>query len=154
MKIILLENIKGLGEKFEVKEAKAGYVKNFLIPRNLAKAATETNLNILAREKAAWEIQDKKLLEQFQKIASQFKDIVLDFPLKAGLPAGQAGEKKASVFGSVSALEIKKALENLGHKNFEVLLEKPIKELGERLVEIDLGKKIKASIKIRVHSQP
>jgi len=153
MKIILLNNIKGLGGKFEVKEVKNGYAKNFLISRNLAKAATGTNLKILAREKAAWEVQEKKLIEQFQKIANQFKDIVLDFPLKTGLPAGQAGEK-VPIFGSVSALEIKKALENLGHKNFEVLLEKPIKELGERLVEIDLGKKIKASIKIRVHSQP
>ena len=146
MKIILLDNIKGLGGKFEVKEVKNGYAKNFLISRNLAKAATEANLKILAKEKATWELQEKKLIEQFQKIADQFKDIALDFPLKTG--------EDGQVFGSVSALEIKKALENLGHKNFEVLLEKPIKELGERLVEIDLGKKIKASIKIRAHSQP
>jgi len=145
MKIILSDDIKGLGKKFEVKEVKSGYARNFLIPKNLAAAATGNNLKILSQQKAAQERQEKELIEKFKKTAEQLKDLVLDFPLKAG--------ETGQVFGSVSALEIKKALENLGYQNFEVLLEKPIKELGEHQVEINLGEGIRAKIKIKVHSQ-
>ncbi|MFA5084290.1 MAG: 50S ribosomal L9 C-terminal domain-containing protein, partial [Candidatus Paceibacterota bacterium] len=88
------------------------------------------------------------------KIAGELKSAVLDFSLKVG-ESGQA-------FGSVNAAEIIKALNGLDIfkkyseeiKNFEVTLEKPIKELGERLVEINLGKGIKSKIKVIVRSQP
>jgi len=145
MKVILSEDIKGLGKKFEVKEVKNGYARNFLIPENLAAAATENNLKILSQQKAAQERQEKELIEKLKKTADQLKELVLDFPLKAG--------ETGRVFGSVSALEIKKALENSGYQNFEVLLEKPIKELGEHQVEINLGEGIRVKVKIRVHSQ-
>ncbi len=160
MKIILSEDIKGLGKKFDVKEVKDGYAKNFLIPGKLAKAANESNLKIIAQQKTIWENKEKEILGHFEKIADQLKSAVLDFPMKVGLPA-QVGEK-VSIFGSVSAAEIIKALKDLDIlkkyseeiKNFEVMLEKPIKELGEHLVEINLGKGIKSKIKIKVHSQP
>jgi large subunit ribosomal protein L9 len=145
MKVILLQDIKRLGNKFDVKNVANGYAKNFLIPKNLAQPATEANLKILFRQKAEQKRQEKELIEKFKKTANQLKDLVLDFSLKVG--------ENGQVFGSVSASEIKKALKNLGYQNFELLLEKPIKELGEYLVEIDLGKGIKSKIKIEVHSQ-
>lgn len=146
MKVILSEDIKRLGKKFEVKEVKSGYARNFLIPKNLAVAATETSLRIISQQKAIWERQEKELIKQFKETANKLKDLVLDFPLKVG--------ESGQVFGSVSASEIKKALENLGYQNFELVLEKPIKELGEYSVEVDLGQGIKTKIKIKVHSQP
>ncbi len=159
MKIIILEDNKGLGKKFEVKEVKDGYAKNFLIPKNLAKAATEANLKAIAQQKTIWERREKEIIEHFKKIAGQLESVILDFSLKVGQSA-QSGDS-LSVFGSVSALEIEKALKGLDifqkfskeMKKFEVLLEKPIKELGEHFVEIDLGKGIKPKIKIKVHSQ-
>lgn len=154
MKIILLEDIKGLGKKFEAKEIKDGYAKNFLIPKNLAKPATESNLKILSQQKTVWERKEKETLEHLEKIADQLKNATLDFYLKVG--------ESGQIFGSVSAAEIIKTLKGLNIfekyseeiKNFEVMLEKPIKELGERLVEMSLGKGIKSKIKIKVHSQP
>lgn len=145
MKIILSDDIKGLGKKFEVKEVKNGYAKNFLIPRNLAKAANKVDLETLARQKVVWDQQEKEIVDQLKKNANQLKDVVLDFPLKLG--------ENEQVFGSVSALEIKKALENLGYKDFKVVLEKPIKELGEHLVEISLEKGFGSKIKIKARSQ-
>ena len=161
MKIILLDDIKGLGKKFEAKEVKDGYARNFLIPKNLAAAATENNLKILSQQKAAQEHQEKELIEKFKKTAEQLKDLVLDFPLKVG--------ESGQVFGSVSASDIEKTLLDLNilknlasaEKKLEILLEKPIKEMGEHQVEINLGKPfddargkgISAKIKIRVHSQ-
>ena len=167
MKVIISEDTKGLGKKFEIKEVKDGYAKNFLIPKKLVKAATEVNLKDLARQKSIWETKEKEIIEHLKKIATQLEDVALDFSLKVGLPAGrhglpaQAGEK-VTVFGSITALEIEKALKDLGIfqkfskeiKKVEVLLEKPIKELGDYFVEIDLGKGIKPKIKIKVHSQP
>jgi len=159
MKVILLEDIRDLGKKFEIKEVKGGYAKNFLIPKKMAKAATETNLKDLVRQKSVWEIKEKEILGHLERIANQFEGIALDFSLKVGLPA-QAGEK-ATVFGSVTASKIEKALEDLGIfqkfskeiKKIEILLDKPIKELGEHLVQIDLGKGIKSKIKVKVRSQ-
>lgn len=154
MKVILLEDVRGLGKKFEVKEVKNGYAKNFLIPNNLAKAATGTNLKELNRRKSVWETKEKEIIEHLRRIANQLEGIALDFSLKVG--------ENGQTFGSVTALEIEKALENLGIfqkffqeiKKIEVLLEKPIKELGEYLIQIDLGKGIKSKIKVKVHSQP
>lgn len=136
----------------EVKEIKDGYARNFLLPKNLAKIATTDNLKILSRQKADRERQEKESLETLKKTAEQLKNLKLDFTLKVGPP----------IFGSISASEIKKALKDLGYRNFELILEKPIKELGEHSVEINLGKPfggaqgegIKVKIKIRVHSQP
>lgn len=137
----------------EVKEVKDGYARNFLLPRNLAKIATPENLKILSQQKADRERQKKELVEELKKAAIRLKEITLDFSLKVG--------ESGQVFGSLNASEIKKALEDLGFQNFELILEKPIKELGEHSVEINLGKpfgdaqgeRIKAKIKIRVHSQ-
>ncbi|MFA5084452.1 MAG: 50S ribosomal protein L9, partial [Candidatus Paceibacterota bacterium] len=105
MKVILSEDIKGLGKKFEVKEVKDGYAKNFLIPKNLVKPANEANLEIIARQKAVWEQKEKEILEHLEKIAGELKSAVLDFSLKVG-ESGQA-------FGSVNAAEIIKALNGL-----------------------------------------
>lgn len=137
MKVIL--------KNFEIKDVKNGYARNFLLPKNLAKIATTENLKILSRQKADRERQEKELIEELRKAAIRLKEITLDFSLKAG--------ESGRVFGSINASEIKKALEDLGYQNFELILEKPIKELGEHSVEISLGKGIKAKIKIRVHSQ-
>lgn len=154
MKVIILEDAKDLGKKFDIKEVKDGYAKNFLIPNNLAKAATPANLKDLTRQKSAWEAKEKEIIAHLQRIANQLEGIALDFSLKVG--------ENGQVFGSVTTSEIEKALKNLGIfqkfskeiKKIEILLEKPIKELGDYSIEIDLGKGIKPKIKVEVHSQP
>ena len=75
MKIILLNDIKGLGKKFEVKEVKDGYAKNFLMPRNLAKMANKTNLGILAQQKAVWERQEKEIIDGLEKMPNSLRKL-------------------------------------------------------------------------------
>jgi large subunit ribosomal protein L9 len=137
MKVIISE---------EVKDVKNGYARNFLLPKNLAKIATAENLKILSRKKVERERQEKELLETLKKTAKQLSNLSLDFSLKTG--------DKGEVFGSISASEIKKTLEKLGYRDFELILEKPLKELGEHLIVVDFGRGIKVEIKIKVHSQP
>lgn len=153
MKIILLKDIKGVGKKFELKEVKNGYAKNFLIPGNLAKAATETNLEVLTQQKVIWERQEKETIEHLEKFAKELEDTVLDFSLKVG--------EGRQTFGSVNASVIQKAIENSETlkkfskeiKKIKVLLEKPIKELGEYKIKIDFGKGIVSEVKVKVRSQ-
>ena len=61
MKVILLENIKGLGNKFDVKKVADGYARNFLLPKDLAKIATDETVKALGKQKAAAEKQREEL---------------------------------------------------------------------------------------------
>ncbi len=145
MKVILLADIKGLGKKFDVKTAKDGYARNFLIPNGLAKLADKKSLEELEFKKAVWEKEDKELRANLESIAQNLTHHAFRFILKTG--------PKDAVFGSVTKDEIKKAV--LGeipdnYENVEVELERPIKTLGEHQVELDLGKGIKTKIKVLV----
>ncbi|MBI2591589.1 MAG: 50S ribosomal protein L9 [Candidatus Brennerbacteria bacterium] len=146
MKVILLEDIKKLGKKFDVKELKEGYARNFLLPKGLIKIASDQALNELAKQKAVWEEKEKALIEQLKKSAEEIKKIKLEFSAKTG--------DKKELFGSISENEIKKALLEKGFSGVEIEIEKTIKSLGEHPVKINFGKGIEAEIKINVRSQP
>ncbi|MEK7146793.1 MAG: 50S ribosomal protein L9 [Patescibacteria group bacterium] len=145
MKVILLEEIKKLGKKFDVKELKEGYARNFLLPKGLIKIATPQAMNELNKQKAVWEEKEKSLIEQLKKSAEEIKKIKLEFSAKTG--------EKKELFGSVGENEIKKALLEKGFSEIEAEIEKPIKTIGEYPVKIKFGKGIEAEIKITVHSQ-
>lgn len=142
MKVILLEDIKKLGKKFDVKELKEGYARNFLLPKGLIKIATTQALNELAKQKTVWEEKEKALVEQLKKDAEKIKKIKLEFSAKAG--------EKKELFGSIGENEIKKALFEKGFSGIEIEIAKPIKTLGEHQIKIRFGKGIETEIKIIV----
>lgn len=144
MKIILLQDIKGFGKKYDIKEAKDGYARNFLIPQKLAKIATNQAVKELGVQKAEWERKEKEIKAELEKTAKELEGREFKFEVKTG--------KKGEVFGSVGSEDIKKSLIEKGIKA-EILLERPLKTLGEHQVEIDLGGGIKTKIKIISHSQ-
>jgi large subunit ribosomal protein L9 len=142
MKVILLQDIKNLGKKYDVKDVSDGYARNFLIPRGLAEAATTAALNRIAEIKSRIAAQKKQLLETLEKRKETLAGTTLIFKLKTG--------EKGEVFGSVSARDIENALSERGIADVKIELEKPIKELGEHLVGINLGEGIKTKIKVLV----
>lgn len=151
MRIILLENIKGLGQKYDVKNVADGYARNFLIPKGLAKIATEEAIKELAAQKAAWEKKEQEIEAKLKTLAKDLAGQEFHFNLKTG--------KKGEVFGSVTKDDIKTRIHadlNADSRRYfediEINLEQPIKTLGEHRVEIDLGKGVKTNVKIIVES--
>jgi large subunit ribosomal protein L9 len=142
MKVILLEDIDKFGKRNEVREAKAGYVRNFLLPRKLATLATPAALKELEKRQAVIEEQKKVLQAEAEEKAKELKKQTLSFKLKVG----ESGE----VFGSVAKKDIEHALGDKGFGGSKVVLEQPFKELGEHQVEVDLGGGVKAKVKIHL----
>lgn len=142
MRVILLQDIKGFGRKFEVKEAKDGYARNFLLPRKLAMVATEAELKKLNREKKIAVEKRQQLISKLKEEARRIEDLTLEFKLKTG--------EKGEVFGSISERDIESALKERGFGDVRTNLKQPLKSLGENKLEVNLGEGIKAGLKILI----
>lgn len=84
MKVILLEDVKKIGNKFDVKEVSDGYARNFLIPNGLADVATAGALKELEKRKTQMEKEDHELMKRLEEISRLLKDRNLEFPVKTG----------------------------------------------------------------------
>lgn len=145
MKVIFLDDVRNVGKRYEIKEVSDGYARNFLFPNKLAEAATGIALKKIEAMKAEHEKEEAELTKRLHEIAKKISDMRLQFPLKTA--------KDGSVFGSVKAETIAKALRDHGvvtKERVDVMLEHPIKELGLFTVPIDLKKGITAELKIMV----
>lgn len=140
MKIILLQQVKGVGKKFEVKEVSDGYAKNVLIPKGLAKIATPQEIQKLNEQKATWEKNAAEQKARFLQIKEDLRTKELSFPVKTG--------SKDEVFGSVGADAIKVALREQGIGVEKINLPKPLKALGRFEVEVILGMGVSAKVAV------
>jgi len=144
MRVILLEDIKGLGKKYEVKEVADGYGRNFLLPRGLAVVATPAALSKLEKLKKELAAEKEKKLAELQNKAKQIQSLKLPFKVKTG--------PKGEFFGSVTARDIEIALGERGFSGVKVELKKPIKEIGETEAPVILGEGIKVGVRVVVES--
>lgn len=147
MKVILLDNIKGVGKKDEVINASDGYARNFLLPRKLAVEANSENMSKLNNKKDA--NQYKKDLEKqaAEEMAKRLKNILLKIKVKAG--------ENGKIFGGVTPKEISENLKNqyqieIDKKKIEV--KEPIKNLGSTQVSVKLYEGIVGVLKVEVIS--
>ncbi|MBU1045689.1 50S ribosomal protein L9 [Patescibacteria group bacterium] len=147
MKVILLKDIDNLGKKYEVKSIKNGYARNFLIPNGLAKPATASAMAELKEIKEREEKTAEEHLIETQKIASKLDGQEIEFLVKTGVDE--------QLFESITSLKISKKLGEMGFeiKKDQVILEKPIKELGEFPVKIILDHHLEAKITLIVESE-
>jgi len=141
MKIVLLRDIKNLGQQMDVINVKDGYARNFLIPQKLAAMATKTALN----KKAVAEVDRQTTIAKHQEFISRLVNETLEF----SVPIGDKGE----VFDPVSKDKIKKSLEEKGYNSFEVLLPQSLKELGEHVVEIAFPRGVKGTVRVIITPQ-
>ncbi len=149
MKIILLEDLRNLGKKGDAKEVADGYARNFLFPNKLAEAVTPAALKRLEQEKVRLVKEEEELKKKLEGIKRILKERYLEFSLKT--------DERGGVFGSVTKEIILKALRDagwLGRERIEIKLERPLKELGEHQIEVNLKKGIKANLKVILRRQP
>ncbi len=145
MKIILLKDIENLGKRWDVKEVKRGYAKNFLLPKGLVQIATSKNMESLEERR---ELEKKKAEEELklvQKQASLIDGTEVTIPVKV--------EEEGTVYGSVTSQMMAEELAKLGFKdirNSQIVLESPIKELGEFPVIVTFEHNLEAEIKVIV----
>lgn len=144
MKVILLENVENVGEKYEVKEVKNGFARNFLIPNKLAKLADKKALKWLGTQKEGEEKKAEEELKKSQELASRIDDIEVNIAVKAG--------SQGQLFESVNNQKISEKLVEMGFniKKSQINLAEPIKEIGEFPVKISLAHNLEAEILVIV----
>ena len=144
MKIILKEDFESLGKVGEVVEVKAGFARNFLIPKQVALQATPQNLRVFEQEKARNKIKLSKDKRDAEVLAEQLKEVSLTANVQVG--------EEDKIFGAVTSQNIS---ELLSAKGFEIdkrkiQLEEPLKALGVFEVPIKLHTEVEAKIKVWV----
>lgn len=147
MKVILLQDVPGLGKAGEVKEASPGFARNFLLPKGLARPATEQSLSELSREKAS---SDKKRAEDIGRFQDMAKSIA-GMRLVVKTRAGESGK----AFGAITSAKIRDALakEKIQVEKEWILLDKPIKETGETEVKIKFPHGIEGSVRLVIEPE-
>lgn len=147
MKVILSQEIKGLGKRGELKEVAEGYARNYLLPRRLAVEATATNIrqqeDLLQRraDKLAKERSDAETLRH------RLEDLRLEIPARAG--------EGGRLFGSVTAGDIALALESKGIQvdKRKIDLREPIKSLGLFRAKVRLLAEVSAEVEVWVKEE-
>lgn len=144
MKVILLQDVDKLGKKYEIKEVKNGYARNFLIPKGLARAATKAALKWAEMQKEIETKKEEEGLKQVQQLASGIDGQELAISVKTG--------EQGEMFESITIQKIYEKLKELGLnvKKNQIVLAEPIKELGEFPIKIKFNHNLEAEIKIIV----
>ena len=142
MKVILLQDIDKIGKKHEVKEVSDGHARNFLIPKGLVKPATEENLKWLENQKETLREKSEEDLKKIQQVASSLEGQEVIIPVKVG------DEKQ--MFEAITPQKVLDKLKEMGFevKKTQLLLEEPIKELGEFPVKIRFSHNLEVEIKV------
>lgn len=144
MKVILRETVPDLGEEGQVVRVKDGYARNYLIPRGMAQPASGKNLKNLGNINAYRQLKKDRLLREAEQLAEKISEISLSIPK----PVGESDR----LFGTVTQMEIAEALEKKGLEvdKRKILIQDPIKSVGEYTVAVKLHAQVQAPLKIEV----
>ncbi len=145
MKVILKQDIKGVGKKDQVINAADGYARNFLFPKNLAVPADVGNMNNLKAKNESVAFRKGEDLKEAKKIAERMKKIIVKIPVKAG--------DNGKLFGGVTAKEIAETLKkdfDIDVDKKKVLLSETIKIAGTTKVDIKLNEGVIATVQVQV----
>jgi large subunit ribosomal protein L9 len=147
MKVILTEEIRGLGTRGDIVAVKDGYARNYLIPKNLAREATAGNLKQIEHERHKWALLAQQEKEAAQKQADSVRGVRVQIEKRVG--------EHGQLFGSVTANEIADALMEKGIEvdKRRIELEQPIKNVGVHQIDVRLHRDVTAQIEVEVKAQ-
>ncbi len=145
MKVILLQDIKGVGKKDQIINANDGYARNYLFPKKLAVEATTGNLGNLKAKQESNQYRKDMQKEEAIKLADKIKNITLTIKVKAG--------ENGKIFGGVTAKEIAENLKTqyaIDVDKKKINLSETIKVIGTRTVDVKLYEGVIAKLKVNV----
>ena len=145
MKVILLDNIKGVGKKDEIINASDGYARNYLFPKKLAVEATKENLGKLESKNEANKFKKQNEKNDAIEVANKLKELVLTIKVKAG--------ENGKIFGGVTSKEISENLKEqykieIDKKKIEV--KETIKNIGRFTINIKLYEGLNAKLTVNI----
>ncbi len=144
MQVILQQDLDELGLEGDRVNVADGYARNFLIPRNIALEATPGNLRAFELKRKKIEVKRLRAKEEAEKLASALESVDLVFQEKAG--------EEGKLYGSVTSMDIAAGLEKKGVvvDRKKIVIEKPIKSLGEFNVPVKVYPGVTGTVKVEV----
>ncbi len=146
-KILLREDIENLGGRGEVVKVKAGYARNYLLPKKIATLATKGNVKQIERERESLLKKAATEKSTAEAQAGQMGNISLQFERKAG--------KDGTLFGSVTSMDVAEALQAKGYEidRRKIVLKDTIKETGDYTVSVKLHREVTLEIPVTVSAE-
>jgi large subunit ribosomal protein L9 len=147
MEVILREDVANLGTVGDVVKVKPGFARNYLLPRGLALVADRRNVRVMEHQKRLVADKRQRDRRQAQSFAQQLSGVRLTIKARAG--------EEGKLFGSVTNIDIEKALANGGFtvERRRIRLDEPIKLIGEHVVTVRLAAGVDAQVTVVVEAE-
>jgi large subunit ribosomal protein L9 len=142
--VLLREDVDDLGARGEIVRVRAGYARNYLLPRNLAVEATAGNVKGIEQERAALLKKEAKERATAEAQSQKIGTLVLEFKRKAG--------EQGALYGSVTSMDLAEALQERGYEidRHRIHLREPLKRLGEYTVPVRLHREVTIDLQVKV----
>ena len=147
MKVILTETVESIGQIGDVVNVAPGYARNFLFPKKLAMEATGGNVRELEHKKRMLAQKREKYRQEMLSYAEKLNTVTVSMRRKVS--------EEDKLYGSVSTGDIAKALEQKGFEidRKDIVLEQPIKQLGEFSVTVRVDAQVSATIRVVIEKE-
>jgi large subunit ribosomal protein L9 len=144
MELILKETVDTLGEVGDIVKVKPGYARNYLLPRGIALTATKSNMAMLAQQKEAIESRKKEQRQEAEALADKIAGITVTINQRVG--------EEDRLYGSVTSADIAEKLKEQGIEidRKKIVLDEPLKTLGQKIVPIKVGYQVTAELKVEI----
>jgi large subunit ribosomal protein L9 len=145
VQVILKQDVDKIGRRGDIVDVSRGYVRNFLVPRNLAEVATPAKMEEAQREMAETAERDRRMAERAGEIAETLNKSVITIEARTG--------EDERIFGSITPANIAQAIERARGLRIDrrrIRLEEPIRSLGTHQVPVQVHGDVEASVKVIV----
>jgi large subunit ribosomal protein L9 len=146
-KVLLREDVDDLGARGEIVRVRAGYARNYLLPRRLAVEATASNVKQIDQERAALLKKEAKERATADVQSEKLTSLVLEFKRKAG--------EQGALYGSVTSMDLAEALQERGYEidRHRIHMREPLKRLGDFTVPVRLHREVTVDLKVKVSAE-
>jgi len=143
-KVLLREDVDDLGARGEIVRVRAGYARNYLLPRNLAVEASTGNVKGIEAERAALLKKEAKERSTAEAQSQKMSSLVLEFKRKSG--------EQGALYGSVTSMDVAEALKEKGYEidRHRIHLREPLKRLGDFTVPLRLHREVTVDLNVKV----